>query len=125
MNTTGTKNRIRFESISKRLRNVNIDIIHRVKDQKFVQSTPYSGEQGCHFQDELEHWRALDISASFRRFHFQIYPLVQSLPELIHHQTQIITILIEQLRDTAPSDCICYLALITTLGRSVFCFYPL
>lgn len=64
------KIKIRFESVSKRLTHVNVDILHKKTDNYYLQSNvekPEQGDNSCFFADELERIRTLDSSASFKR----------------------------------------------------------
>lgn len=38
------------------------------------------------------------------RFYSKIIPLVQSLPELLHHQAQVVDIIIETLKISTPKE---------------------
>lgn len=64
------KIKIRFESVSRRLNHVNVDIIHKKPDSYYLQShvaIPEHGDNSCFFADELERIRTLDSSTSFKR----------------------------------------------------------
>lgn len=64
------KIKIRFESVSRRLNNVNVDILHKRPDNYYLQSNvdkPENGDVGCFFADELERLKTLDNSKSFKR----------------------------------------------------------
>jgi hypothetical protein len=65
VNHTQSKKRIRFESISQRLQNINVDILHKVSVK--TESKPDSGELGSLFQDELENCKKLETMKNFRR----------------------------------------------------------
>jgi len=123
LNTTDSKNRIRFETISERLQKINVDIVHKTDvsgSLNLVTSkTPETGSLGCYFQDELELYKTLDISSDFKRFYYDIWPYVQSLPELLHHQNIIITKLIEKINTISPLNFDTFLKLISVLGRDL------
>lgn len=64
------KIKIRFETISRRLNNVNVDILHKRTDNYYLQShidRPEHGDSSCFFADELERIKTLDSSKSFKR----------------------------------------------------------
>ena len=97
--------RLRFRNLNQRLNEVDVDVIHRVKSGKreFEGTAPDTGELGCHFQDELELCKDLDKYSIFQRFYYKIWPLTQSLPELMHHQSEIVSMIVECL-EIAPAD---------------------
>lgn len=71
LNHTGSANRIRFEKLSERLQNINIDVLHRIRDNDRLDpnnNRPKSGDMGCFFQDELQHCFRMDTSQHFRRY---------------------------------------------------------
>ena len=123
LNTTSSSNRVRFSNLSQRLQRVNVDVIHRVHAHGSLNihqsSAPSTGSLGCHFQDELEQCKSLDTSSQFKRFYYTIWPLVQSLPELIHHQEQIVTMLETNVRDASADNLSSFLQLISVLGRDL------
>lgn len=52
------------------------------------------------FQEELSLYRSgLDISADFSHFHNDVYPLVQSLPMLLHNLPRVVDVLLRHLSD--------------------------
>jgi hypothetical protein len=64
------KVRIRFESLSKRLSKIDVDIVHKKTDSfslRGTQATPDSGEMGCFFLDEIERLRTLDTAPAFKK----------------------------------------------------------
>ena len=123
LNTTSSSNRVRFSNLSQRLQRVNVDVIHRVHAHGSLNihqsSAPSTGSLGCHFQDELEQCKSLDTSSQFKRFYYSIWPLVQSLPELIHHQEQIVTMLETNVREASADNLSSFLQLISVLGRDL------
>lgn len=69
LNHTEGHNRFRFENLSERLQNVDVDIIHRAKQMGTlgISSLPETGETGCYFQDELENLKELYLTSTFKR----------------------------------------------------------
>lgn len=64
------KIRIRFEKLSKRLRKINVDILHKESDAYHLQATiqaPDHGELGCFTYDELELTKTSDLTKTFRK----------------------------------------------------------
>ena len=123
LNTTDSKNRLRFETISERLQKIHVDIVHKTDisgSLNLVTSkTPETGSLGCYFQDELELYKTLDTSGDFKRFYYDIWPYVQSLPELLHHQNIIVTKLVEKINTISPLVFDTFLKLISVLGRDL------
>lgn len=71
LNYTESQNRFRFQSLSQKLQNINVDVVHRVKQTGSLDATvaiPESGSQGCFFQDELENLKDLNLSSHFKRY---------------------------------------------------------
>jgi U3 small nucleolar RNA-associated protein 20 len=112
VSSTGGKNRLRFEKFSYRLKKLNVDVVHRVRHESsrsLAMETPDSGAMGCFFQDELEQCKVLETSASFKRFNYEVSPLVQSLPELIHHKKKVVELLMKQIISVVGLLLPCYL----------------
>lgn len=64
------KIRIRFESLSKRLNKINVDILHKEPDSYHLQTTleaPDTGALGCFTFDEFELLKTSDNSVAFKR----------------------------------------------------------
>jgi hypothetical protein len=64
------KIRIRFETLSKRMSRINVDIIHKKTDSFSLQDTrvtPDSGDMGCFLLDEIERLKTLDTSPMFKK----------------------------------------------------------
>jgi U3 small nucleolar RNA-associated protein 20 len=111
----------RFEKLSQKLQKINVDIVHRViapgSMDLQLHAAPSTGEQGCFLQDELDQLRHLDTTTSFKQFQVEIWPLVQSLPELIHHQDKVVSLLIRQIGRVVPDELRSYFQLVCVLAR--------
>lgn len=123
LNTSGGRNRLRFQGLSQRLQGVDIDIVHRVRPRGnhdiSMNPTPETGEKGCYLQDELERCKDLETTSSFKKFYYTLWPLVQSLPEVIHHMPVIIEKMLDQM-NTSPLDTLpTYFQLLSVLGRDI------
>jgi hypothetical protein len=71
VNTTESANRIRFESLSERLRKINVDLIHRVDrsipiEDNHIQSYQPKVVKSL-FEEELENLKNLDVTSHFSR----------------------------------------------------------
>jgi len=112
--------RLRFKKMHDRKAAIDIDIVHRVKGKLHTEDdAPQTGQMGCHLQDELELCKDLDTSREFKQFYYILWPLVQSLPEVLHHQREIVGLLIERLKavpvETLPS----FLKLVSVLAKDL------
>ena len=54
---------------------------------------------------------------SLNRFYYAIWPLVQSLPELLHHQKEVVTMIESYVQKGQPATLSSFLQLISVLGR--------
>ena len=121
INRTEGANRLRFESLAEKLKRIDTDIIHKVKAAGSANSStaalPDTGKRGCFFQDELELCKDLETSSQFKRFYYAIWPLVQSLPELLHHQSTIVSMIEEQVQLASQDIMPCLLQLISVFAR--------
>ena len=142
LNTSGGRNRLRFRSLSDRIHGVDIDVMHRVRSEGFLDTslnkTPETGSSGCYFQDELERCKELETMTSFKRcsffinntvignivthyayyrFYYSVWPLVQSLPELLHHLPELLDKIFAEVHSCTPSVLPTYFQLIAVLGR--------
>jgi len=81
LNRYGGSNRIRFESFSQKLQRVDVDVVHRVRHanggmDSSSMDTPFSGDHGSFFFDELERIKSLDSTANFRRYVINVLKLL-------------------------------------------------
>lgn len=121
LNNTDSVNRIRFENLSQRLQKVNVDVVHRIHAKGSLDLNrslvPDTGSLGCHFQDELEQCKDLETTSQFKRFYYEVWPYVQSLPELIHHQEKVVSMLVDRVSTVPPNVLPSFFQLIAVLGR--------
>lgn len=54
---------------------------------------------GSHFNDSLEEWKELNLSAPFVRFGLDVKNYCQTLPQLLYHKDQVVELLIKNLKD--------------------------
>ncbi|CAM9242743.1 unnamed protein product, partial [Phaeothamnion confervicola] len=96
-------NRFKFQTKRQRVWAVDVDVVHRVRGDGFLDpdaaAVPASGEGGCFFQDELERCMELNATPPFKRFYYRVWPLVQSLPELLHRAATVLGMLLDMLSD--------------------------
>ncbi|KAL3883204.1 hypothetical protein ACJMK2_029494, partial [Sinanodonta woodiana] len=72
---------VEFQTFSERIANINIDVIHQIKQQE---ETP--GETGTYFYQSLENWVELNCTKHFTDFYHQVHDKVQTFPQLVHHE---------------------------------------
>ena len=66
-----TKKRIRFETVSQRLENINVDILHRTTSASITKASDLRTDGPiieCFFQHELNEYRKLEKSTKFLRY---------------------------------------------------------
>ena len=77
----------------------------------------------------MGHWTELDLTTHFRSFTNEIYPLVQSLPQLLHHRTKVVDRLLHYLVLPDCTAVVALLDLITHMARDLreefWPFFPL
>ena len=117
-------NRLRFEKLASRLKRINVDVVHRVRAKGNVidswkDITPETGASGCHFQDELENCKDLYASSPFKRFYYNMWPLVQSQVELLHHLPSVIDKILNAISDNEVNDKVVFIQLLSVLTRDV------
>lgn len=110
--------RLRFKKMHDRTAAIDIDIVHRVKGRLHTEdAAPQTGEMGCHLQDELELCKDLDTSREFKQFYYVLWPLVQSLPEVLHHQKEIVGLLTDRLKSVPVETLPSFLKLVSVLAK--------
>ena len=88
---TASGQKHRFESFSQRIAKLNIDPVRKTHHQASLQ------DGDSHFRASFDEWRDVNISQNFRDFAREVDPLTQSLPQILHHQDQILDLLIRYL----------------------------
>ena len=120
LNSTESKNRLRFQTISERLSRVNVDVVHKIRQTGALdEEVPDTGTQGCFFQDELERCKDFDSTSYFKRFYYDMWPLVQSLPELLHNLPVVTAALKDKLKGCPKDSLNSFLQLLSVLGRDI------
>lgn len=90
---TATTKAHRFEPFSQRVAKLKIDPVHRVRRQSFGEDD--NDETSSYFRASLEHWNELNLSESYTEFARRVYPLSESLPQILYHQDAIMELLTE------------------------------
>ena len=93
----GKGNRFRYQNFGERVAKAKfearvaprqIDIYHERKDD----------ENLCYFKEELQRWKQLNVTSDFKAWAWKISPLVQTLPQLIHHLGEIVNKLVDGIK---------------------------
>lgn len=90
---TATTKAHRFEPFSQRVAKLKIDPVHRVRRQSFGEDD--NDDTSSHFRASLEHWKDLNLSENYTDFARRVYPLSESLPQILYHQDAIMELLTE------------------------------
>ncbi|KIW03162.1 uncharacterized protein PV09_05805 [Verruconis gallopava] len=113
--TTHTKNH-RFESFSQRVARLKIDPIRR--DRGLNDDRDLEGLES-HFKIALDKWRDLNLSEDFTRFARKVAPLSENLPQVLHHQNEIVDALLESIQDSKAVSAEPLLDLVAHLARDL------
>ena len=71
------------------------------------------------FQQYLSEWSELDLTADFKEFLAEVYPLCQSLGQLLHYRKKVVRALLGQLEKPGCTAYIALLDLLTHLARDL------
>ncbi|CAN0258725.1 unnamed protein product [Ectocarpus sp. 6 AP-2014] len=102
LNTTGGSNRFKFQGKQARAKRIDVDVAHKVRAEGFLDADKAQNpevEGGSFFQQELDRSKELNVTPPFKRFYYKVWPLVQSLPELLHHAPAVVDMLLALLED--------------------------
>jgi hypothetical protein len=88
-------NEAQFRSFAQVVKDLRIDVVHKVRKADSG-SDPADG--ASFFCSALNHWTGLNGTADFTRFVKTVRPLAQSLPQILHHQSAIVRLLVEHLQ---------------------------
>ena len=80
----------RFQSFNQRISKLKIDPVHRSHRIDLDASTNAS-----YFQTALNRWRDLNLSEDFKDFVKIVAPICESLPQILHHQKEIMSALVQ------------------------------
>ena len=90
----------RFESFNQRIAKLHIDPIHRARR---IDLEPHDLESTTSYlQTGLHQWKDSNLSENFSNFVRKAEPLCQSLPQILHYQNDIMTILVDYIEKRDP-----------------------
>ena len=104
--------RLKFARLSDRLERISVGI-----DAKRLLSS--KEDENPHVQQELDRLRELDTTTQFRRFYYKLWPLIQSLPEILHHQQAVADLLIERIENVLDDSLPSVLKLVASLAKDL------
>ncbi|BDA46529.1 probable small subunit processome component 20 homolog at N-terminal half [Coccomyxa sp. Obi] len=103
-----------FKIFAQRVAEVDVDVYRRAP----VRSEPLPGATSF-FQEELQKMRELHTTSDFLQAAAALNPLVQTLPQLVHHKDAVVEILLGAVRMDAALSLEPILALLSVLARDL------
>ncbi|CCF58849.1 hypothetical protein KAFR_0F02520 [Kazachstania africana CBS 2517] len=90
--STKTKKRYRYSSFKARIDDLKIEPAHNLEKRvhDYVETS--------HFLASFEHWKDINLSAGFTEFAYEVQPMVQTLPQILHYQDIIFEKLLEYIK---------------------------
>ena len=104
--------RLKFARLSDRLDRISVGV-----DVKQLISSKEN--ESPNVQQELDRLRELDTTTEFRRFYYKLWPLIQSLPEILHHQQAVVDSLIDRVENVSDDSLPSVLKLIASLAKDL------
>ncbi|KAL2629925.1 hypothetical protein R1flu_014611 [Riccia fluitans] len=114
LNTGPGAKRFVFKTFAQRVEEVDVDVFRSLAPVKFE---PTSGSS--FFHENLVRWRELNCAADFNDVYHELSPLVQTLPQLLHHKDTIMKSLLSRVRISAILSLEPILSLIALLSRDL------
>jgi hypothetical protein len=121
LNTDGqSTKRLKFQKLSDRLEKISVAV-----DVKHLSSTTGGSNSSTiisdapHLQVELEQRRELDTTTEFKRFYYKLWPLVQSLAEILFHLPTIVDQLSNSISKASDDSLPSMLLLVSMLAKDV------
>nr|XP_018626916.1 small subunit processome component 20 homolog isoform X2 [Nicotiana tomentosiformis] len=114
LNKSPGRRRFTFKTFSERIEDVDIDVYRSLDPLKAEPS-----EGSSFFRDCLVEWRELNTAEDFISFYEEIFPLVQTLPQIILHKEQIVAKLLSRLDMKGRLSLEPILRLIAALSRDL------
>lgn len=89
---TSSTLKYRFQSFNQRISKLSIDPIRRSRAVGLNDTEVTSADS--FFKDVLDRWKDTNLSENFSNFVREVQPLCGSLPQLIHHQKYVMSIIV-------------------------------
>lgn len=77
LNISGGTNRFKFEGKQARAKRVDVDVIHKVRAEGFLDADKAQepdADGGSFFQQELGRCKELNVTSPFKRFYYKVVP---------------------------------------------------
>eukprot|EP00850_Spirogloea_muscicola_P013633 SM000093S24444 [mRNA] locus=s93:494111:510484:+ [translate_table: standard] len=115
LNPGSGRKRFVFRSFARRLEAVDIDVF------RSLAPTPAApaGTSTSFFHESLLRWRELNSAADFNTLYQELLPLVQTMPQLLHHRDAIVSALLSRMRLDAALSLDPILSLTAILARDL------
>eukprot|EP00850_Spirogloea_muscicola_P021570 SM000254S08796 [mRNA] locus=s254:122773:139016:- [translate_table: standard] len=94
LNPSSGRKRFVFRSFARRLEAVDIDVFRSLAP---APAAP-AGTSTSFFHESLLRWRELNSAADFNTLYQELLPLVQTMPQLLHHRDAIVSALLSRMR---------------------------
>ncbi|XP_060178660.1 uncharacterized protein LOC132608895 isoform X2 [Lycium barbarum] len=114
LNKSPGRRRFTFKTFSERIEDVDIDVYRNLDPLKAEPS-----EGSSFFRDCLTEWRELNTAEDFISFYEEIFPLVQTLPQIILQKELIVAKLLSRLDMKGRLSLAPILGLIAALSRDL------
>ena len=103
-NGTPSSRKHRFESFSQRVAKLTIDPVRRTRRPDLDDSG--DATTNSYFKTSLQEWQDLNLTGNFTEFARDVQPLCESLPQILHHQDQIVDTLVAYIekKDSLSSE---------------------
>ena len=89
------RKRFRFKGFAERLKEVNVDVVHRIREvQPSVETENSSKLAEC-----LVKWRSLDLTSQFKSFHRSVVRKCRSYKMIVYYQNDIVKSLVHSLKE--------------------------
>eukprot|EP00850_Spirogloea_muscicola_P011766 SM000074S21676 [mRNA] locus=s74:346390:362774:- [translate_table: standard] len=115
LNPGSGRKRFVFRSFARRLEAVDIEVF------RSLAPTPAApaGTSTSFFHESLLRWRELNSAADFNTLYQELLPLVQTMPQLLHHRDAIVSALLSRMRLDAALSLDPILSLTAILARDL------
>ncbi|KAJ3091156.1 U3 snoRNP protein [Quaeritorhiza haematococci] len=114
LNTSDGSNRFRFQSFRHRVKNVKINVAHRI-----LRDLEEPEEGKSFFEEALASWRELNCTAHFALFLKEVGNYAHSLVQLLYHKETVVNLIIKHLQVPNSLAYEPLLNLVTVLARDL------
>ncbi|KAF1981197.1 hypothetical protein K402DRAFT_342967 [Aulographum hederae CBS 113979] len=97
---TASSRKFHFESFTERIEKLNIDPIRRTHRNDLDEKE----DTASYFKNSFDDWVDLNLSETFRLFSRDVRPLCENLPQVLHHEDQIMDLLVQYMEMRDPKS---------------------